>query len=138
MWCDRDERQATIVACLYRCPDKAKCKIYAQRYDFILDMPIQEKYLLKYGLPEYVVPDAIAKREKREAKEAKAAEKLAKKNAKEKKTADKERAAEEKVKAKRKVKSPAKKGTIPKKVVKAAVKAVAKERTNPTDLTGDW
>lgn len=134
MWCDRDERRETILVCLYRCADKANCASYAKKYDEILDMEIPEKYLLKYGTPERPVPNALIKKQKREAKQAKEQVKIDKKIAKDKKLAEKE--AKAKSVKKRKPKSvpvppPAEKKS------KSAPKSKPKNTTKAIDLT-NW
>jgi hypothetical protein len=128
IWCDMNDRLQTIIACLYRCTEKEKCASYYKHYDMIIDMPIPEFYLAKYGTPEYPFPAALKRKQKLEAKEAKAEmkqDKLNKKAAKEK-----EKAAKAKT-----VKKTTKKATEP-----APTKRVKKMATKKpiTDLTGDW
>jgi hypothetical protein len=63
---DRD----TLV-CIYNCKIAHRCVAYEKMYEAIKEQPIEEKYITKYGVPKFVVPDGIARKEKQRIKREK-------------------------------------------------------------------
>jgi hypothetical protein len=89
--------------CIYNCKDKVKCEVYYKNYEAIMEEPIEEKYITKYGNPIFPVPNAIAEKariaEKKERELAKlqlAATMEEKRRTKQKAKQDKENEKEEK------------------------------------------
>jgi len=73
VWCEKDGGQCQINAliCVYSCAIKVKelCKTYAENYEKIKALLIEQKYLTKYGIPNFVEPKSIRKKKKAPAKE---------------------------------------------------------------------
>lgn len=106
-FCDRDQCLKNFLVCIYVCPknDKINCETYTKRYNDIIEEPIPEYYLNKYGVPEFPLPSIIerkqkllSKKEKEQEKSDKEFNKLQKRKEKEKKKAEKAKLKEEKKK----------------------------------------
>lgn len=59
----------SVLRCLFRCPKSRvmKCEVYADVYPFLLNFEIDDKYIVKYGSVNIIVPAKFRKRRKRRA-----------------------------------------------------------------------
>jgi len=63
--CARDCCFQNTLVCIYTCPitDKKKCKEYLAKLDEIISNKVPDKYLSKYGEPEFDLPKEPKKRQ---------------------------------------------------------------------------
>jgi hypothetical protein len=92
VWCPNSFCNRFKLYCIYGCPDKVECGVYERNYESFKGMEIPESYILKYGNPEFPLPNSIilkeklhTKKEKEAAKKEKEELKLNKKVARERK-----------------------------------------------------
>jgi hypothetical protein len=107
VWCPDINGQRMSLTCIYRCKIKRNCVEYTKLYEEICNEQIEEKYIEKYGQPEYPLPLAMLRKQQNAEKKAKLdakkiieTEKKTKKKAKEKLKNEKESAKLAKIQAK--------------------------------------
>lgn len=59
----------SVLRCLFSCPKSRvmKCEAYADIYPFLLTFEVEDKYIIKYGAVNIIVPVKFRKRRKRRA-----------------------------------------------------------------------
>ena len=57
--------------CIYNCKFNIDCKIYEENYTKFQEEEIPEKYVLKYGIPYFPLPNSIVKKAERLSKKEK-------------------------------------------------------------------
>lgn len=82
--CPLKDHQVSCLICIYTCTAyyKRKCKEYELNFEKIKAFKVEEKYLIKYGVPEYPEPYGLVRKRRAESaqlKRAKLAEKEQKK-----------------------------------------------------------
>ena len=89
IYCQEINCQRDTLICIYNCKLATRCEVYYKNYDRILEEPISDYYLDKYGQPDFPLPEAIAIKLKKEQQKEKQKAKI--QNEKEKEAKRKEK-----------------------------------------------
>jgi hypothetical protein len=97
LYCHEIEAERAFLYCIYKCQSVKTCSVYAKNYKKIQEIPIEEKYILKYGPVNLPESDLLKRAERAEIKKQKESdarkrqdERKAKRAAKEKKKLEEE------------------------------------------------